>query len=182
MRSRGGALALLFPVAMLAAGAGAQDGPGLGIPADPARVEARNLTILPDGSGLPPGSGTAVAGAAVYAEQCRACHGAGGRGGPNDMLVGGAGTLAADRSRKTIGSYWPCATTVFDYIRRAMPYQAPGSLSADEVYAVTAWLLHENGIIEAGQVIDAESLPAVLMPNHDGFDDPYAAAPRCPPQ
>jgi cytochrome c len=110
-----------------------------------------------------------VAGRRVYAQHCQACHGEGGRGGPNDTLVGSRGTLGGDAPVKTVGSYWPYATTLFDYVDRAMPYQAPGSLSADEVYAVTAYLLFENGIIADDAEMNAETLPKVAMPNRDGF-------------
>lgn len=167
------ALVILMAAAGSPAELRAETGPGLGIPMDSARVSAMNLTVLPDGTGLPPGSGRADTGAEVYARHCQACHGPAGSGGPNDALVGGSGTLATQQPVKTVGSYWPYATTVFDYIRRAMPYQAPGSLSADEVYAVTAYLLYENGIIEAGEIVNARSLPRIRMPNRDGFHNPY---------
>lgn len=142
---------------------------GLGKPASPAAIAAWNIDVAPDGAGLPPGSGSVAAGQAVYAAQCAACHGTKGEGKPADALVGGLGTLATGKPVKTIGSFWPYATTVFDFIRRAMPYQAPQSLSADEVYAVTAYLLHLNGIVPADAVLDAASLPQVRMPNRDGF-------------
>jgi cytochrome c len=105
----------------------------------------------------------------VYATKCLACHGPEGANGVNDRLVGGQGTLTSATPVKTIGSYWPYATTVFDYVRRAMPYPAPHSLSDAEAYAVTAYLLHLNGIIGADDVMDATSLPKVKMPNRDGF-------------
>lgn len=159
----------LVPILACAATAQAHDGPGHGTPLTAQTGADIVSTILPDGTGLPPGRGDAVTGAAVYAARCQACHGAGGRGGPNDALVGGRGSLTGDAPRKTIGSYWPYATTVFDYVRRAMPYQAPGSLSTDEVYAVTAYLLAENGIIDEQTVLDATTLPAVVMPNRGGF-------------
>lgn len=142
---------------------------GLGRPATPAAIAAWDIDVAPDGAGLPKGSGSVAAGQAVYAAQCAACHGAKGEGKPADALVGGQGTLATGKPVKTIGSFWPYATTVFDFIRRAMPYQAPQSLSADEVYAVTAYLLHLNGIVPADAVLDATSLPQVRMPNRDGF-------------
>lgn len=142
---------------------------GLGHAAAPARVAAQDIAIAPDGAALPPGRGEARTGAAVYAARCAACHGACGREGPDPVLVGGQGTLASDAPLQTIGSYWPYATTVFDYVRRAMPFTAPGSLTADEVYAVTAFLLHANGIIGADSVLDRETLPAIVMPNRDGF-------------
>ncbi|KQP22705.1 c-type cytochrome [Pseudorhodoferax sp. Leaf267] len=142
---------------------------GLGRPATPAAIAAWDIDVAPDGAGLPNGRGSVTAGQAVYAAQCAACHGAQGEGKPADALVGGQGTLATPKPIKTIGSFWPHATTVFDFIRRAMPYQAPQSLSADEVYAVTAYLLHLNGIVPADAVLDATTLPQVRMPNRDGF-------------
>jgi cytochrome c len=119
---------------------------------------------------LPPGRGTPVEGAAVYAAKCQACHGEKGAGKPNDTLVGGFGTIASDKPAvKTVGSYWPYATTLFDYVRRAMPYNATKSLSNDELYAVSAYLLNLNGVIGNDDVMDAQSLPKVKMPNRDGF-------------
>ncbi|HEX6997783.1 MAG TPA: cytochrome c [Gammaproteobacteria bacterium] len=159
----------------LAAGAAAQEGPNLGVVATPEQIAAWDLTILPDGSNLPPGSGTARAGEAVYMEKCIACHGAEGAGQPNDRLVGGHGTLTGPEPVRTIGSYWPYATTVFDYIRRAMPYTAPQSLTADETYALTAYLLYLNDIIGADEEMNAETLPAVVMPNRDNFINAYDA-------
>ena len=147
----------------------AQEGPGLGVPATPEQVSGWAISILPDGTGLPAGSGTAAAGAEVYAEKCVACHGVDGAGMPNDQLVGGHGTIATATPVRTIGSYWPYATTVFDYIRRAMPLVAPQSLTNDETYALTAYLLHLNGIIDEGDVMNARTLPRVEMPNHDNF-------------
>lgn len=153
--------------------ASAQEGPNLGVPATPEQVAGWDLSIGPDGAGLPPGSGTAAAGKVVYEAKCLACHGAEGAGQPNDRLVGGQGTLREAAPIRTIGSYWPYATTVFDYIRRAMPYVQPHSLTADETYAVTAYLLALNGIIEQDDVMDATSLPKVVMPNRDNFDSAY---------
>lgn len=144
-------------------------GPSLGVPASDAEIAAMDVSIGPDGVGLPPGSGTPKQGAEVYATKCIACHGPEGANGVNDRLVGGQGTLTSATPLKTIGSYWPYATTVFDYVRRAMPYPAPHSLSDTEAYAVTAYLLHLNGIIGADDVMDATSLPKVKMPNRGGF-------------
>jgi S-disulfanyl-L-cysteine oxidoreductase SoxD len=149
--------------------AGAADGPHLGREATPAEIAGWDISIPPDGSGLPPGSGTAGAGAAVYATKCQACHGEKGAGQPNDRLVGGQGTLAGATPVRTIGSYWPYATTVFDYVRRAMPYQQPQSLTNDEVYAVTAYLLHLNGLIGESDAMNAQTLPRVTMPNRENF-------------
>jgi len=142
---------------------------GLGHAAPPAHIAAQDIAIAPDGAELPPGRGDARTGAAIYAARCAACHGPSGREGPDPVLVGGQGSLASATPLQTIGSYWPYATTVYDYIHRAMPFTAPGSLSADEVYAVTAFLLHANGIIDADAVLDSDTLPAVVMPNRDGF-------------
>ena len=103
------------------------------------------------------------------AENCAACHGANGQGGIKDRLVGGQGTLASDKPIKTVGSFWPYATTLFDYIHRAMPYQAPGSLSVDDTYAVAAYILSLNGILPADGKLDKETLPKIKMPNRDGF-------------
>jgi S-disulfanyl-L-cysteine oxidoreductase SoxD len=144
-------------------------GPSLGTPVSPAEIDAMDVSIGPDGAGLPPGSGTAKQGAEVYTTKCIACHGPEGANGVNDRLVGGQGTLTTATPVKTIGSYWPYATTVFDYVRRAMPYPAPHSLTDAEAYAVTAYLLHLNGIIGADDVMDATSLPKVKMPNRDRF-------------
>lgn len=161
-------------VLLAAAGTAADETPGLGNVVDAADLARIDFTVLPDGDGLPAGSGTAVQGAAVYARHCLACHGQGGSGGVNDALVGGAGTLGSERPVKTVGSYWPYATTVFDYVRRAMPLTSPGVLSADETYAVTAYLLFLNGIVAEDAVMDAKTLPSVKMPNRDGFDRAYA--------
>ena len=147
----------------------APKGPALGVPATAVDIVSMDISIGPDGAGLPPGSGTPKQGAEVYAAKCIACHGPEGANGINDRLVGGQGTLASATPLKTIGSYWPYATTVFDFVRRAMPYPAPHSLSDAETYAVTAYLLHLNGIIGPDDVMDAESLPKVKMPNRDGF-------------
>ncbi len=153
--------------------AGAQEGPRLGVPATPEQIAGWDVSIGPSGEGLPPGSGTATAGKAVYEAKCLACHGVDGAGRPNDQLVGGQGTLRDAAPIRTIGSYWPYATTVFDYLRRAMPYVQPHSLSADETYALTAYLLALNGVIGEGDVMNATTLPKVVMPNRDNFDPAY---------
>ncbi len=162
---------------ILLAGAAAADPPrfGFGRPATPAEIAAQDIDISPDGTGLPPGRGSVEQGAAIYAASCAACHGERGEK-PLDAsmrLLGGGGTLATAHAVKTVGSYWPYATTLFDYIRRAMPFQAPQSLTADEVYAVTAYVLHLNGIVPDDAVLDATTLPAVRMPNRDGFESAY---------
>lgn len=142
---------------------------GFGWPATEEDIKAWNIDIDPNGVGLPPGQGTAQQGAAVYANKCAVCHGPTGTEGPQVPLVGGQGSLTTDKPIKTIGSYWPYATTLYDYIYRAMPFTAPQSLTPDEVYALVAWLLHENGIIPSDAAMDATTLPAVRMPNRDGF-------------
>jgi mono/diheme cytochrome c family protein len=139
----------------------AQETPNLGRPATPAEIAGWDISIPPDGTGLPPGSGTPEQGAVVYTQKCQSCHGEQGAGKPNDQLVGGQGTLTSNSPVRTIGSYWPYATTVFDYIRRAMPYTESKSLTNEEVYAVTAYLLHLNGLIGAQDVMDAHTLPQV---------------------
>jgi len=149
--------------------AGTPEGPNLGREATPAQVAGWDISVGPDGAGLPPGKGTAAAGALVYEQKCQACHGAKGAGQPNDRLVGGQGTLASKTPVKTIGSYWPYATTVFDYVRRAMPYIQPQSLTNDEVYALTAYLLNLNGIIGDGDEMNAQTLPKAKMPNQANF-------------
>lgn len=147
----------------------AQEGPGLGVVASPEEVAGWDVSIGPDGENLPPGSGTVAQGAEIFAAQCAVCHGANGEGATNDRLVGGHDSLTSDNIVKTVGSYWPYATTVFDYVRRAMPFTQPGSLSDDEVYALTAYLLEMNNVIDEDAVLNAETLPAIEMPNKDGF-------------
>jgi mono/diheme cytochrome c family protein len=171
-------LAVCF-VLLAAAPAGAADAPQLGKPVTPADIAAWDISIGPDGAGLPPGQGTVAQGETVFAAKCQACHGEKGAGGPNDRLVGGAGTIAPDKTPvKTVGSYWPYATTLFDYVRRAMPWDRPKSLTDEEVYAVAAYLLYLNGVIKQDDVLDAQSLPKVKMPNREGF----TAFPRWPPK
>ena len=155
----------------------APTGPGLGVPATPAQIAAVDVSIPPDGTGLPPGSGTPAEGETVYNVKCVACHGLKGAGTLADRLVGGQGTLKDATPVKTIGSYWPYATTLFDYVRRAMPYNEPHSLTDPEAYAITAYLLHLNGIIEADATMDATSLPKVQMPNRANFVPAYPPKP-----
>ena len=136
----------------------------------PSDIAPWDISIGPAGAGLPSGRGTATEGEVVYAANCQACHGEKGVGGPNDALVGGIGSLAPGKAPvKTVGSYWPYATTLFDYIRRAMPFPETKSLTSNEIYAVSAYILSLNGIIGADDVLDAQSLPKVRMPNRDGF-------------
>ena len=144
----------------------------------PADIAPWDISIGPDGAELPAGRGTAIQGEAVYAAKCQACHGEKGVGGPFDALVGGFGSLAAGKSPvKTVGSYWPEATTLFDYIRRAMPFPETKSLTNDEVYAVSAYILNLNGVIGTDEVVDAQSLPKVEMPNRNGFI-PFPRSPK----
>lgn len=159
---------------------------GIGRPATPAEIAALDIDIGPDGAGLPPGSATAAEGAPIYAAKCASCHGASGKEGPNDRLVGrvpdDAFPFARDpKAPRTIGSYWPYATTVFDYIRRAMPPTAPGSLTDHEVYALTAHLLALNQLIPADAVVDASSLPKVKMPARDHFVPDPRGGPKVAP-
>ena len=147
---------------------------GIGRPATAAEIAAWDIDVGPDGAGLPPGRGTSADGAPIYAARCASCHGKTGKEGPNDVLVGrlpgDAFPFARDaRTPKTIGSYWPYATTAFDYIRRAMPPDAPGTLKDDEVYALVAYLLTLNDLVPADAVIDAASLPKVKMPAREHF-------------
>ena len=147
----------------------AADGPKLGRELTPDEVRKVDITVGPDGSGLPPGSGSVAAGAAIYAQKCQSCHGADGAGKPQDQLTGGVGSLASGKPVKTPVSFWPTATTLFDYIRRAMPITAPQSLTNNEVYAVTAYLFSIDGVVAKDAVLDAKSLPQVKMPNREGF-------------
>jgi mono/diheme cytochrome c family protein len=147
---------------------------GIGRPATPAEIAALDIDVRPDGAGLPPGHGSAAEGETIYAARCAACHGKTGKEGPSDGLVGreprdGAAFARDPQARRTIGNYWPYATTLFDYIRRAMPPNKPGSLTADEIYGVVAYLLVLNEIIPRDAVMDAASLPKVVMPARDRF-------------
>jgi len=166
-----GRLAAIMAAAALLACAGAAaaaDAPHLGQPISAADAAAWDISVGPDGVGLPPGSGTPAQGAVVYSQKCAACHGDKGEGKTNARLVGGRIT-GPEPAVKTVGSYWPYATMVFDFTRRAMPWTAPKSLTDDEVYAVTAHILRLNGIIGDNDVMDAKTLPQVKMPNRDGF-------------
>jgi cytochrome c len=165
-------------VLLAAAPAIAVETPKLGQSISPGDLSSWDISVGPDGVGLPPGKGTAAQGEAVFAAKCQACHGEKGAGRPNDQLVGGMGTIASDKPAvKTVGSYWPYAVTLFDYVRRAMPWNATKSLTGDELYAVSAYILHLNGVIGADDVLDAQSLPKVKMPNRDGFI-PFPRSPK----
>ena len=163
---------VLIGVALLMSAASGSwaDGPNLGRTVSAEEAAAWDISIAPDGTNLPRGSGTPAQGETVYRATCQTCHGERGAGKPNEQLVGGQGTLTGGGAPiKTVGSYWPYATTLFDYVRRAMPITAPKSLTDDQVYAVCAYILSLNGIIGESDTMNAETLPAVRMPNRDGF-------------
>jgi len=144
---------------------------GFGTPVTEADL-TQFVSPLPDGRGLPKGSGTVMQGEKVYTQQCLACHGANLEGGIGDRLLGGRGTLAASSGGppiKTVESYWPYATTLFDYIKRAMPFTSPNSMSNDDVYAVTAYILNKANIVKEDAVMNQDTLPKVEMPNRKGF-------------
>ena len=144
-------------------------GPNLGKPISPADIAAWDISIMPDGTGLPSGSGTAAQGAPIYAQKCAVCHGEAGKGGLAAALVGGQPVSNAIETTKTIANFWPYASTLFDFIRRAMPWNKPRTLTNGEVYALTAYILALNKIIGENEVMNAQTLPKVQMPNRDGF-------------
>ncbi len=161
--SASGILALL-------AGPAHAEGYGLGRAALPEEVAAWDIDIRPDGAGLPPGSGTAVEGEELYTDNCAYCHGDFGEGIDRwPVLAGGQGTLTGERPVKTVGSYWPYLSTVWDYVHRAMPFGAAQTLEDDEVYAITAYLLYMNDVVEDDFELSRESFPQVAMPNAGGF-------------
>ncbi len=163
-------LAVMAGVAGLALGASVAlaEGPRLGKPITQADLAEWDINILPDGSNLPAGSGKAADGAKIFAQKCVACHGEGGKGGIAAQVIGGPPKATLDGG-KTIANYWPYATTVFDYIRRAMPFTQPRSLTDQEVYALTAYLLAANKLIGEGDEMNATTLPKVAMPNRGNF-------------
>src|ERR1700757_2308055 len=170
MRTREFFIAMFTVVAMACmTHAQAQDPYGIGRPATPTEIAGWNIDIGREGHNLPPGSGTVSHGHEVFDQQCAACHGAKGEGGVGDRLVGGQGTLGTPKPVRTVGSYWPYAPTLFDYIRRAMPQNAPESLSDDDVYALSAYILSLNGLLPANATLDAKSLAAIKMPNRSMF-------------
>jgi S-disulfanyl-L-cysteine oxidoreductase SoxD len=142
---------------------------GVGRPATPDEIKLWDIDARADGTGLPEGKGTVAEGKKVFNTWCIGCHGPEGQGGIKDRLVGGQGTLATDKPIKTVGSYWPYAPTLFDYIHRAMPYPLPGSLSVDDTYSVAAYILFLNGIVPEDVMLDQKTLAAIRMPNRDGF-------------
>ena len=169
MSTHNAALAAACALGLFSSAALAES-PNLGKVITPEEVAPWDISVSPDGAGLPPGSGTPKQGEAVYASKCLACHGEKGAGKPNDALVGGIGSLAGDKpALKTVGSFWPYATTLFDYVRRSMPYNETKTLTNDELYAVAAYILQLNGIIGENDTMNAQTLPKVRMPNRDGF-------------
>lgn len=163
-----GALGLLMSVAPAVA-KGPQKSPHLGTPISKDEIARWNLTIFTDGRGLPPGHGTAKEGSTLYVQKCASCHGDHGQGETAEDLVSGPEPPTADNPSKAIGSYWPYATTIFDFIRRSMPPDSPDTLSPDQTYALTAYLLAANKIIGESDEMNARSLPKIKMPNRDGF-------------
>ena len=161
--------AVIMAALVGASSAALAQGPGFGTPISEAETRAWDISISPDGSGLPPGSGTPEQGARVFAAKCALCHGENGKGGSSAALVGGAPLTNGIETPKTIANFWPYATTLFDFTRRAMPWQQPRTLTDDEVYALTAYILALNKIVGENAVMNAETLPKVRMPNRDGF-------------
>jgi len=143
----------------------------IGKPATEDQIKAADITVFPDGRGLPAGKGTVAKGKDLFKSKCAVCHNDHGEGrqGQYPALVGGMGTINTPKPVKTVGSYWPYATTVFDYIRRAMPYDQPGTLQTDEIYSAVAFILNANGIIGENDEMNEKTLPKVKMPNRDGF-------------
>jgi S-disulfanyl-L-cysteine oxidoreductase SoxD len=173
MSTRNAIFAAVWFGLCLTAGAAAAEGPNLGQPIEPADISAWDISVQPDGTGLPPGAGTPAQGAGIFAEKCAQCHGPDGKGGVAGVtaspLVGGGPITDISASMKTIANFWPYATTLFDYIRRAMPWQQPMSLTNGEVYALTAFILAQNKLLGENDTMNAQTLPKVRMPNRDGF-------------
>src|SRR6187431_914079 len=142
---------------------------GFGTPATAVEISGWDIDVRPDGRGLPDGRGSVAEGQAIYDAKCASCHGTFGESNDFLALAGGVGSLASDQPVRTLGSKLNHATTLFDYIRRAMPFNAPQSLADDEVYALTAYVLNLNDILPADAVLDQDSLPKLRMPNRDGF-------------
>src|SRR5882757_399017 len=162
-------LVFAFAILLGAARAEAQSPYGIGRVATSAEIAGWNIDVGGDGRNLPSGSGSVSHGSEVFDQQCAACRGAKGEGGIGDRLVGGQGTLGTPRPLRTVGSYWPYAPTLFDYIRRAMPQNAPQSLNNDDVYAVSAYILNLNGLLSADVTLDSSILRAIKMPNRSMF-------------
>ncbi len=163
-------LMALMIIGAAAFAADAPKAPQLGTPMTVDDVAQWNLTIFPDGRGLPEGRGTAAEGKVIFNQQCATCHGDAGRGGTAEELVSEPQALTEEAASKAIGPYWPFATTLFDFTRRSMPPDAPGSLTPDQLYALTAYLLAANKVIPETQEMNAKTLPAVKMPNRHGFE------------
>jgi S-disulfanyl-L-cysteine oxidoreductase SoxD len=151
---------------------------GIGRPANPDEIAGWDIDVAPDGTGLPPGQGGVREGELIFAQKCASCHGDHGEGKPMDRLAGGSGTIRSAAPVKTVGSFWPYATTLFDFVRRAMPFDAPQSLSPSEVYAVSAYVLFLNRLVPEDAILDAKSLPGVTMPNRSAFVSGYKPDPR----
>jgi cytochrome c len=166
MFTRNAFAALTF---VLLSGTALGESPNLGKPITEAEIAPWDISIMPDGTGLPAGNGTAAQGAKIFAERCAACHGDGGKGSEFGAAVVGGPPHATLDGGKTIKNYWPYATTLFDFIRRAMPYPQPNSLSNDELYSLTAYILSLNQLIGENEAMNAQTLPKVQMPNRDGF-------------
>lgn len=168
-RARG--LVVGFVLSSLCLSAGLAQSPKFKLGHAPTEEQLKtwSISILPDGTGLPDGKGTAAEGKDVYARRCSECHGNEGQGGDSSALVGGQGSLTGSKPLKTVGSYWPHATTIWDYVNRAMPFDTPGVLTNDQLYAVVAFVLHLNGIVEENEEMNRDTLPNVQMPNRDGF-------------
>ena len=175
MRDRGtrqrriAAFAALFAIVVFPPAGSAAESYGIGRTATPEEIAGWNIDIAPDGAGLPSGHGDVTEGRAIFGEKCAACHGAEGEGTPMDRLVGGVGTIFDAKPKKTVGSYWPYATTLFDFVRRAMPFDAPQSLTPDQVYAVCAYVLYLNKLVPEDVVLDSQTLPKIEMPNRSHF-------------
>lgn len=170
-------LALVIVMASTPAGSDETPRPQLGEPAQKELVEKWNISIFPDGTGLPEGSGGVAEGKKLYEQHCIACHATGGAGGSGDRLAHAERALTEPYAEKTIGNFWPYATTLFDFIRRSKPMHNPGSLNNDEVYALTAYLLHINEVIGEDAVMSRKTLPEVAMPNANGFIEVWANDP-----
>jgi S-disulfanyl-L-cysteine oxidoreductase SoxD len=162
-------LAAILAIGAVPATCLAGESSGIGRTATPEEIAGWDIDVAPDGAGLPPGHGGVAQGRTIYDEKCASCHGPHGEGKPMDRLAGGFGTIFDVKSERTVGSFWPYATTLFDYVRRAMPFDAPQSLTADQVYAVCAYVLYLNGLVPQDAVLDAETLPKVEMPNRAHF-------------
>jgi cytochrome c len=176
MLTRSGTTVAVWLALSIAAGAASGEGPNLGKPLDAAAIATWDISIEPDGTGLPPGAGTPAQGARIYAEKCAQCHGPDGKGGvagvtaaPLTPLFGGDPITDISAATKRIANFWPYSTTIFDYVRRAMPWQQPMTLTNEEVYALTAYILALNKLIGENDAMNAQTLPKVKMPNRDGF-------------